>query len=99
MTFPIANPAHPGEVLREDVLPHFRLSVTDAADRLRVSRVTLSRVLNGQAGLTDRLAAKAEAAFGVDAQLLLAMQAAYDLDQVRRDPEVLAGVARVPEPA
>lgn len=44
------NPPHPGEVLREDVIAPLGLSVTDAADRLAMSRVALSRVLNGKAG-------------------------------------------------
>ena len=43
------NPPHPGETLREDVLPALGLSVTDAAGQLRVTRPALSRVLNGRA--------------------------------------------------
>lgn len=39
------NPVHPGEILREDVLAELGLSVTEAAARLGISRVTLSRVL------------------------------------------------------
>lgn len=45
------NPPHPGETLREDVLPALGLSVTDAADQLGVTRAALSRVLNGRAGI------------------------------------------------
>ncbi len=44
------NPAHPGEVLRE-WLPE-GMTVTEAAKELQVSRVTLSNVLNGKAGVT-----------------------------------------------
>jgi addiction module HigA family antidote len=44
------NPAHPGEVLRE-WLPE-DMTVTQAAKELQVSRVTLSKVLNGKAGVT-----------------------------------------------
>ena len=43
------NPPHPGETLRDDVLPALGLSVTDAARELGVTRATLSRVLNGHA--------------------------------------------------
>lgn len=43
------NPPHPGETLREDVLPALGLTVTDAAAQLGVTRAALSRVLNGRA--------------------------------------------------
>ncbi|MDC6133500.1 HigA family addiction module antitoxin [Burkholderia gladioli] len=43
----ISNPPHPGETLREDVLPALGLTVTEAAAQLGVTRAALSRVLNG----------------------------------------------------
>ena len=46
------NPSHPGETLRVDVLPALRLSVTDAAAQLGVTRAALSRLLNGRAGIS-----------------------------------------------
>ena len=45
-------PTHPGEILREDVLPELRLTVTDAAVKLGVSRQTLHRILSGEAAVT-----------------------------------------------
>ena len=45
------NPPHPGLTLRDDVLPALGLNVTQAAQQLDVSRVALSRVLNGRARL------------------------------------------------
>jgi addiction module HigA family antidote len=47
------NPAHPGEVLRE-WLPE-GMTVIKAAEELQVSRVTLSKILNGKAGMALRL--------------------------------------------
>ena len=67
------NPVHPGEVLREDVIRELGLSVEEAASRLGVSRVTLSRVLHGHAGIS------LEAAGAGTARSWLAMQMAYDL--------------------
>ena len=46
------NPAHPGEILKHDVLPELHLTVTQAAVQLGVSRVALSRVLNGRAAIS-----------------------------------------------
>jgi antitoxin HigA-1 len=43
------SPPHPGATLREDVLPALNLTVTDAAAQLGVTRVALSRVVNGRA--------------------------------------------------
>jgi len=50
------SPVHPGDVLREDVLADLGLSVVEAASRLGVSRVTLSRVLHGHARISPNLA-------------------------------------------
>jgi addiction module HigA family antidote len=50
------NPVHPGEILREDVLADFGLSVGEAASRLGISRVALSRVLHGHARISPNLA-------------------------------------------
>ena len=77
------NPPHPGETLREDVLPALGLSVTDAAAALGVTRVALSRVLNGRAGVSPEMALRLERWLGVDhggrADVWLRMQAADDL--------------------
>lgn len=94
MSISLPNPAHPGEILREDVLPHFGLTQGGAAEVLRISRKQLTLILNGHAAVTAELAAKVEAAFGVDAALLLTMQANYALAAVRRDPELISGIVR-----
>ena len=45
------NPPHPAEVIKEDILPELGLSVTAAAKQLGVSRVALSRVINGKGAI------------------------------------------------
>ena len=50
------NHPHPGELLREDVLLPLGIEVTDAANRLDMSRTTLSRAINGRAGISPDLA-------------------------------------------
>jgi addiction module HigA family antidote len=47
---------HPGETLRDDVLPALGLSVTEAALQLGVARPSLSRVLNGRAAISPEMA-------------------------------------------
>ena len=82
------NPPHPGLTLRDDVLPALGLGVTQAAEQLGVSRVALSRVLNGHAAISPALALRLEAWLGVDrggaARLWLVQQAAYDEWQARQ---------------
>ena len=77
------NPPHPGETLREDVLPALGLSVTDAAELLGVTRVSLSRVLNGHAAISPEMALRLERWLGQEhggrAAVWLGMQSAHDL--------------------
>jgi antitoxin HigA-1 len=79
------NPPHPGLTLRDDVLPALGLTVTQAAQQLGVSRVTLSRMLNGRAAISPEMALRIEAWLGVarggEARLWLAEQSAYDIWQ------------------
>ena len=77
------NPPQPGLTLRDDVLPALGLKVTQAAAQLDVSRVALSRVLNGRAGISPEMALRIEAWLGVarggEARLWQAAQSAYDV--------------------
>ncbi|HNN43457.1 MAG TPA: HigA family addiction module antitoxin [Nitrospira sp.] len=88
------NPPHPGETLREDILPALGLSVTQAAAQLGVTRAALSRVLNGRAAISPEMALRLEGWLGVRrggrADVWVAQQAAYDLWQARK-----TGVPRV----
>ena len=70
------NPAHPGEVLKEQL---GRLPVSEAAAHLRVSRVTLSRILNGKAGISAEMSLRLSEAFGTSPDLWSKMQLQYDL--------------------
>jgi antitoxin HigA-1 len=80
---PMKNPPHPGEFIREDIIKALKLSVTRAAEVLGVRRATLSDVLNGNAALSPEMALRIEKAFGVSMELLLKLQASYDVAQAR----------------
>ncbi|PZU40879.1 MAG: addiction module antidote protein, HigA family [Microbacterium sp.] len=73
------NPPHPGTVIGEDVLGELGLTVAEAAARLGVSRVALSRVIHGHAGVSPNLAIRLERSGVGTARAWLAMQANYDL--------------------
>jgi len=90
------NPPYPGETLREDVLPALGLTVTRAAKELGINRVTLSRVLNGKAGISIDLALRLEAWLdGPSAESWLKGQLAYDLWQAEQRSCAKAIVRRV----
>jgi addiction module HigA family antidote len=79
------NPAHPGEILKELVIGPLRLSVTEAARHLGVSRKTLSKILNGRGAITPEMALRLEMTFGKpSAAHWLRLQNAYDLWRARR---------------
>ncbi|MBI3419449.1 MAG: HigA family addiction module antidote protein [Proteobacteria bacterium] len=79
------NPAHPGEILREDLLKPRKLSVTGAAKALGLSRKTLSEIVNGKSPITPDVALRLEQAFvKPPADMWLRMQLAFDLARARR---------------
>lgn len=80
---PMKAPPHVGEFIRREILEELDLSITRAADVLKVRRATLSDLVNGKAALTAEMALRVEKAFSVSMDMLLRMQAAYDAAQVR----------------
>ncbi len=81
---PKAPPVHPGELLREDVLPALGLTVSEAARELRISRQTLHRILSGTMAVSPEMAVRLGKFCGNGPGLWLRMQAAYDLWHTER---------------
>ena len=81
---PIRNPPHPGDFIRTEILNPGGLTVTAAANALRVSRPALSNLLNGKGSLSGDMALRIEKAFGVKMDTLMRMQSAYDIAQTRK---------------
>ena len=77
--FAARAPTHPGAILREDVLPALRLSVSAAARHLQISRQTLHRILAEDAGVTPDMALRLGKLCGNGPGFWLAMQQAFDL--------------------
>ncbi len=78
------NPPHPGRTIKDTCLEPLELSVTAAATHLGVARHTLSRVLNGQAGISPEMAIRLEMAGWSNAETWTRLQANYELAQARR---------------
>jgi len=75
------NPAHPGEILRDHM---GSMPVGKLARHLGVSRVTLSRLLNGNSGVSADMALRLSEALGTSPELWLNLQSHYDLWQASR---------------
>jgi addiction module HigA family antidote len=75
------NPPHPGKVLSDLWMKPVSLTVTAVADSLGVTRKVISKIVNGQAAVTQEVAVRLERAFGASAASWLGHQAAFDLWQ------------------
>src|ERR1700722_19230757 len=83
------NPPHPGEVVADTVLcADGGISVTAFAEKLKMTRAAISRVVNGKAGISPELSLRLEEALGTSAESWLAMQSAYDLSQAKKSHRV-----------
>jgi addiction module HigA family antidote len=85
---------HPGDWLRTEVIEPSGLNVTEAAERLHVTRQAMSNLLNGNSGLSAEMAIRFEKVFGVKADSMMRMQAAHELAQARlHEDEIEVGFA------
>ena len=88
----IRQPTHPGAVLREDVLPALAMSQIEFANRLGVSRLSVSELLLEKRGLSVEMAARLGKLLNTTPESWLRMQEAVDLWEVRQKPEKLAAI-------
>ena len=76
---PKRRPTHPGAILREDVLPHLRMTQKDFADHLGVSRLTVSEVIHEKRPVTADMAMRLGRLLGNGPEIWLRMQQTLDL--------------------
>jgi addiction module HigA family antidote len=89
---PNRRPTHPGAILREDVLPALKMTHTEFADLLGVSRVTVSELLHEKRSLSAEMAVRIGTLFKTTPESWLRMQAAVDLWEMAQQPAKLAAV-------
>jgi addiction module HigA family antidote len=82
---PNRKPTHPGEPLREDILPALGLTQTELAQRLAVSRLTVSELIHEKRALSAELAIRVAKLTGTTPESWLRMQEALDLWQLARE--------------
>ncbi|MGD0482585.1 MAG: HigA family addiction module antitoxin [Terracidiphilus sp.] len=88
-------PVHPGEILKEDVLPSVGLSVTAAAKALGVSRQMLHDILAERRPLSAAMCLRVSRLVGGSPGVWMRLQAAYDLKMAEQDKKVMKRVARI----
>jgi addiction module HigA family antidote len=88
------DPAHPGVILYEFYFEPLKLNITDAAEKLLITRPNLSAIINGKAGISAVMALKLAKAFNTTPQYWMNLQANYDLWQASQQYDILK---KVPE--
>ena len=88
-------PVHPGEIIREDILPETGLSVTAAAKALGVSRQMVHYILAGKRPLSAIMCLKLSRLVGSTPEFWMRLQADYDLKKAAQNKKVMERVARI----
>lgn len=74
----IHNPLHPGEIVKDALIDSTGMSVTEAAQRLGISRTSLSRLLNCHAGISPEMALRLSKFLNTSIEMWINLQAQYD---------------------
>ncbi|MGH8758454.1 MAG: HigA family addiction module antitoxin [Burkholderiales bacterium] len=84
---PKRKPTHPGELLREEVLPTLKMTQTEFAKRLGVSRLSVSELLLEKRALSPDMAIRVSRLTNTTPESWLRMQEALDLWELERQPK------------
>lgn len=87
MRDPKRKPTHPGEILRLDVLPALEMTQTELAQRLGVSRLSVSELLHGKRAMSADMAMRVARLTGTTPESWLRMQEALDLWVLEKNPK------------
>ena len=88
-------PVHPGEIIKQDILPSVGLSVTAVAKALGVSRQMLHDILAERRPLSAVMCLKMSRQFGGTPEVWMRLQAAYDLKKAEQNKRVMDRVGRI----
>lgn len=83
----MANPPHPGEVLKGLYMENLALTIKAVAERLGVERKAVSRLIHGHTGVSAEMAIRLSRAFNTTPDLWLNLQQGYDLWHTSRQLE------------
>ncbi len=86
---------HPGEILREDILPELNLSVTQTAKSLGISRQMLRDILAERKPLSAVMCLRIAKLFGSSPKMWMRLQSTYDLQKAREDARVSTSIKKI----
>jgi addiction module HigA family antidote len=92
------RPPHPGEVLKQDILPGLGMTVAQLAQHLGVTRATLSDLLNERKDVSQTMAIRLGKAFRNGTRFWLALQMQHDLWKLEQEEVYQVDVAPLPLP-
>ena len=78
------NPLHPGLIVKDALIDNTGLSVTEAAEKLGVTRTTLSRLLNCHSGISPEMALRLSKLFGTSIDMWMNIQTNYDIWKIQQ---------------
>ncbi len=84
---PKRKPTHPGEILREDILPALNMTQAELARRLGVSRLSVSELLHEKRALSPDMAIRIATLTNTTPESWLRMQQALDLWELKQQPK------------
>lgn len=73
------KPLHPGLIVKDALIDGAGLTITEAAERLDITRTTLSRLLNGHAGISPEMALRLSKLFDTSIEMWMNLQSQYDI--------------------
>lgn len=79
------NPPHPGRIVRQECIEPLGMTITEAAERLGVTRQTLNNLVNEKAAISPEMAIRLSKAFGSSPEVWLGMQMDYGLAQAEKN--------------
>jgi antitoxin HigA-1 len=86
---PRFKPPHPGEYLKEDILPALGMTITDLADHLGVSRASLSELVNGNRSVSLEMAQRLGQAFKNGTRFWMTLQMQRDIWLAEQDSNIV----------
>ena len=91
----MANPVHPGEVLRMEFMDELGLTAGKIAKAVHVPRTRIERVVSGERGVTADTAARLARLLGTTPEFWLNLQRGYDLGMAAKDEQLMADLATI----
>ncbi len=83
------NPPHPGRIVRQECIEPLGLTITEAAERLGVTRQTLDKLVNGKTGISPEMSIRLSKAFGSSSDMWLGLQMEFNLAKAERTADTI----------